>query len=245
VTTGANGGTTAVPHVVGSSYSFDGQAFTEFPGTVGTPAAGGTQFLYCSFLNDSTGWAGYFNQDATTDGIWKFIGALTLPTADFSTPDTALTLGSSAHFTNLSIGKPTSYLWTFQGGSPQTSTAKNPPAIMYNTPGDFDVKLKATSDYGISETTIPAYIHVGGVGINNLTKATITIFPNPATSVVNVQASSDIKEVQVYNLFGQLVYSQSVASKKVTINTSNLSSGAYDLKVVMNDGFLNKTIIIQ
>lgn len=127
VTTGANVGTTTVPHVVGASYCFDGHAFNEFTGTVGTPAAGGTQFLYASFLNDSTGWAGYFNQDATTDGIWKFTGTLALPVAQFSSPDTALTLlGNTAHFTNLSTGKPNTYLWTFQGGSPATSTLKTP-----------------------------------------------------------------------------------------------------------------------
>ena len=245
VTSGANGGTTAVPHVVGSSYSFDGKAFIEFPGTVGTPAAGGTQFLYTSFANDSTGWSGYFNQDATTDGIWKYVGVLALPVADFLTADTALTLGSPAHFTNLSTGKPSSYLWTFQGGSPATSTLKTPPAIMYNSPGDFDVTLKVTSDMGTNTDVKAAYIHVGGVGINEQTKATILIYPNPATDFVNVSATHDIVQVQLYNLVGQVVMTQKVDGKKVALNTSSLKSGVYSLKVVMSDGSIDKKIVIQ
>lgn len=245
VTTGANvGNGTTTNYFVGTSYSFDGLAFTAFPGTTG-PSPDGTQFLYCSFLNDSTGWAGYFNQDATTDGIWKYIGVLAQPIANFSTPDTALTLGSTAHFTNLSTGKPTTFHWTFEGGVPASSTLKNPPAIMYNTPGDFDVTLTVTSDMGTNELIATNYIHVGGVGINDQTKATIMIFPNPATDVVNVQANSNIVEVQLYNLVGQVVLTQKADSKKLSLNTSALNSGVYNLKVVMSDGFINKKIIVK
>jgi len=50
---------------------------------------------------------------------------------------------------------------------------------------------------GTNTQTKVGYIHVGGVGINNQTKATIMIYPNPLTNVVNVQANTNIEEVQI------------------------------------------------
>jgi PKD repeat protein len=35
-----------------------------------------------------------------------------------------------------------SYEWTFEGGTPATSTLADPPAILYNTPGDHTINLK-------------------------------------------------------------------------------------------------------
>jgi PKD repeat protein len=245
VTAGSNfGNGTTINYTTGSSYSFDGHAFTGFPGTIGQ-GVDGSQFLFTSFYSDAAGWSGHFNASNIEGGIWKFIGVLAQPIADFSTPDTALTLGTSAHFTNLSTGAPTTYAWTFQGGYPATSIAQTPTAIQYNTPGDFDVTLTVTSEMGTNTNTKTGYIHVGGVGINDQTKATIMVFPNPASDVVNVQASSNIVDVQIFNLVGQLVLNQKVGSKNVSVNTSNLKSGVYDLKVVMNDGFINKKIIVK
>ena len=40
------------------------------------------------------------------------------------------------------------WIWTFEGGDPSTYSGKNPPAISYNTVGDFDVSLKITDNKG-------------------------------------------------------------------------------------------------
>ncbi len=42
----------------------------------------------------------------------------------------------------------TAYLWSFTGGSPATSTIKNPGLITYNTAGTFPISLKATNACG-------------------------------------------------------------------------------------------------
>ena len=61
----------------GSSYTnFNGHAWNALV----HPA--GSQLLETSFLDNSTGWAGSFNTDATTGGIFKFDGTIEAPLAD-------------------------------------------------------------------------------------------------------------------------------------------------------------------
>ncbi|WP_109831905.1 PKD domain-containing protein [Reichenbachiella versicolor] len=44
-------------------------------------------------------------------------------------------------FTDLSIGEPDSYEWTFIGGNPETSSEQNP-TVTYETEGEYNVRLK-------------------------------------------------------------------------------------------------------
>ena len=61
--------------------------------------------------------------------------------ADFSASQTTVNTGQTVNFTDLSSGNPTSWQWTFPGGTPATSTAQDPANIKYNTPGVYDVTL--------------------------------------------------------------------------------------------------------
>ncbi len=46
-----------------------------------------------------------------------------------------------------SVGNPTSWLWTFQGGTPATSTEQNP-LVVYGNPGSFDITLTVSNVFG-------------------------------------------------------------------------------------------------
>ena len=86
-------------------------------------------------------------------------GSCLLPNYNVST--TQVALGSSVNFTDGSFGDITSWSWTFEGGTPSTSTQQNPNGIVYNEVGDFDVTLTITDADGNSETlSREAYIHV-------------------------------------------------------------------------------------
>ncbi len=60
--------------------------------------------------------------------------------ADFSTSALYIEQGDVVSFTDASLGSPSTYLWTFEGGSPLSSTEKNP-TVTYNTAGVFKVNL--------------------------------------------------------------------------------------------------------
>ena len=81
------------------------------------------------------------------------------PTAEFTADQTTITEGESVQFTNLSIDNPTSFDWTFDGGSPSTSTEQNP-TVTYNTPGTYDVSLYVTNNAGNDTETKVNYITV-------------------------------------------------------------------------------------
>ncbi len=235
VTTGADVDTPAA----GITYSFnDCAAFGDMTETIGS------QYLSTAWYNDSTAWTGAF-VNTGAGGMWKFNSVLAPVSADFTTNDTLIGPGSTATFTNLSTGGISTYTWTFQGGTPQSSTLKNPPAITYSIPGTYNVTLVCTGEFGTNTKLKSGYIHVFGVGMNEPEAVSVNVYPNPATDVLNIESSSRIKEVQVINLVGQTVKVQSTDAKKVSLNVSDLRSGVYNLRLAVENGFVNQKIVVK
>lgn len=81
------------------------------------------------------------------------------PVADFSASPTNITEGETVQFTDLSTYSPTSWEWTFEGGSPSASTEQNP-LVTYNAPGIYPVTLKASNSGGSNSLTKTDYITV-------------------------------------------------------------------------------------
>lgn len=87
------------------------------------------------------------------------------PVADFSANFTAVSAGGSVVFTNLSTYNPTSWSWTFTGGTPASFNGQNPPAITYNTPGTYPVSLTVTNANGTDTETKTNYIVVSAAAV--------------------------------------------------------------------------------
>jgi PKD repeat protein len=72
------------------------------------------------------------------------------PTAQFTFSTTYVCSGSSVKFTDQSWnGAPTSWDWSFPGGTPSSSTVQNP-VIQYNTPGIYNATLISGNSAGNS-----------------------------------------------------------------------------------------------
>ncbi|MCD4679567.1 MAG: PKD domain-containing protein, partial [Bacteroidales bacterium] len=82
------------------------------------------------------------------------------PVADFVANDTIIGIGDFVNFTDLSTNNPTSWTWTFIGGSPGNSLLQSPGNIQYNYLGFFDVLLIATNACGSSQMIKTDYIQV-------------------------------------------------------------------------------------
>ena len=63
----------------------------------------------------------------------------------------------------------------------------------------------------------------------------VNVYPNPASSVINV-SSTNLSKVDVYNTFGQLIYSQDADSEIVEISTNSWANGLYFVNVETKDG---------
>ncbi|MDQ3109056.1 MAG: T9SS type A sorting domain-containing protein, partial [Bacteroidota bacterium] len=104
------------------------------------------------------------------------IGCSNPPLAGFNSTSPSICVGGSVSYTDMSTETPTSWSWTFQGGSPSGSNAQNP-TVIYNTPGSYDVILVATNASGSGSQTVFGYITVNAL-------PTISIVSNPVSGIV-------------------------------------------------------------
>lgn len=87
------------------------------------------------------------------------------PKANFRVDNQQVLLGGQLKFTDLSENFPTSWLWTFEGGTPATSTDQNP-TVTYTQPGKFKVTLVTTNALGQSDPLVRTeYIEVLNSGL--------------------------------------------------------------------------------
>ena len=94
-----------------------------------------------------------------SDFVTVDIEIITIPYADFDADPTEGCDPMEVEFFNFSSPNATSFLWTFPGGSPPTSTAFEP-VVVYETPGTYSVTLKASNDAGFDLYTINNFITV-------------------------------------------------------------------------------------
>ncbi|GAA3568679.1 LamG-like jellyroll fold domain-containing protein [Snuella lapsa] len=95
----------------------------------------------------------------------KAVDPSLLSTVDISASATEIFAEESVTFTDNSSNGPVLYSWTFEGGTPTTSSEKNP-VVTYPAAGVFSVSLKVRNAYGISEeVTFEDYITVEGAPI--------------------------------------------------------------------------------
>ena len=98
---------------------------------------------------------------------------------------------------------------------------------------------------------VPVYengIETSLVGIPEIGIASNSVFPNPATDLVNIKVSNDIRTVQVMNNLGMVISSATVAQEKIiNLNTSNYSAGTYFVRFISENGktTVKKLVIIK
>ena len=82
------------------------------------------------------------------------------PQTNFAASDTAICQKFCMDFFDQSGNNPTSWHWTFQGGSPSSSILQNPTQICYNNSGVYDVTLITTNSFGSDTLVLSNYITV-------------------------------------------------------------------------------------
>jgi hypothetical protein len=88
--------------------------------------------------------------------------AVTLPppVASLQSSDSSLCTGDCISFKDKSTNYPYNWYWTFEGGSPDSSTLQNPPSVCYLAPGSFPVTLMVTNSSGSDTITLTNFINV-------------------------------------------------------------------------------------
>lgn len=85
------------------------------------------------------------------------------------------------------------------------------------------------------------------------TKGTIALYPNPTNAILNVRLEdfgqlAGEAELEIYNLNGQRVYSEtiySIGNGSIQLNVQGLESGHYQLRIRTTDGFVSRTRFVK
>ncbi|CAG5077091.1 DUF7948 domain-containing protein [Parvicella tangerina] len=105
------------------------------------------------------------------------IADCTPPIAGFTVDNNTLCAGECVNITNTSVNG-TSYAWTFNGGTPSTSSSADPGTVCFFGEGTYDISLVVTNAYGTDSTG-----------------STITV--NPLPSVETIADTSIVSSVEL------------------------------------------------
>jgi hypothetical protein len=87
-------------------------------------------------------------------------------------------------------------------------------------------------------------VDAGGSGITETSSVFVNVYPNPANSLVRVNASSTIERVRMINALGQVVISENGTSQNHAMNVSQLDNGLYMVEVTTAKGTSTSKLFI-
>lgn len=127
-------------------------------------------------------------------GVWKngFFNSENLaPIPNFSAESTSICPGSNIVFENLSLNATSGVEWTFNGGTPETST-ESTPTVTYTESGSYSVKIKAFNGEITDSLEITDYIQV----LNSESAPYKEDFEEQTDELVDWAISEPIQDVQ-------------------------------------------------
>lgn len=117
----------------------------------------------------------------------------------------------------------------------------------------YELRVQAVCGDGVVSDWSNILVAVAqGVGIEDHLAKSVTLYPNPATSTLNVTVSDaniNIISVEIYNVYGQMinVETQCIAppqgASPQRINISGLASGMYYVRVMTDNGSVTKNFL--
>jgi len=152
-------------------------------------------------------------------------------------------------FINLTNGISHSYEWQFGDGSFST---EEHPIYTYSEPGTYLVTLLTNHSCGTSDKSISLDISLDGQTTSVQTLEGVqefTIHPNPANSLVNIDARLDINEdvtITITNALGENIFTDQLQQQiiKLDYKTSGLSAGIYSVQLSTSKGTISRQLVI-
>jgi len=97
---------------------------------------------------------------------------------------------------------------------------------------------------GVQDLGVVKYaINLETLGVNSeiLDTKKITLFPNPATTMVSIHSVHEVQTIRIYNMAGQEV--KKIENTDQNIDVSDLANGMYVVKVKTTEGTISKQLI--
>ena len=102
------------------------------------------------------------------------------------------------------------------------------------------------SDSKQPATLIINYDASGLLSTSDLSKSTVSIYPNPANDLVNIHSDKTIENISLYSILGREVLSIKPNANTTSLNVSQLKSGVYFIHLKQNNNLVKtQKLIIQ
>jgi hypothetical protein len=153
-------------------------------------------------------------------------------------------LGSSVVLSSKNSGNTLIYQWKKNNINISGATNKNYTAT---TAGDYKVKVTDTINNCLRTSAIKTVtVPCRELNTNIVeTSEQLSVYPNPATSSVSIKFPSDeAGEIQIVNLFGQIVYSEKINTEQTNIDVSRFTSGMYVVRWSSGENNETKTFSV-
>jgi photosystem II stability/assembly factor-like uncharacterized protein len=230
----------------GCSYSFNGGHFwNDFVGTQGA------QYMQMTWLNNHCGWAGGINSSSTENGIYKFIGVLTIPLPS----PLNLQANVDNQLVHLTWQKPIydSSSVSLQGYNVYRDNQKLNTTLLdslsYYDPmvpsGQYTYCVTSVYTQGESAKECKE-VSIVAVGINSQEQNTqIHVYPNPVVDLLHIRSAGTINDLQLDDLSGKEVFHSQSRGKNIDFQVSDFRSGIYILTLQTNCMIYHIKVVIR
>ena len=74
-----------------------------------------------------------------------------------------------------------------------------------------------------------------------------TLYPNPTQGIVSLKVENmTIREVEVYDIFGKMIYSQTAVENELQLDLTQNQTGVYLVKITSeNNRSITKKVVVQ
>lgn len=110
----------------------------------------------------------------------------------------------------------------------------------------YNVRIKTICENGESDYATTEFTTLNEVGIDNVELANgLSLMPNPADKYIEltIQNNINVKEVSIYNAFGQMIQLVQLTDNHARIDLNNFASGMYFVKVTGENAIVTKKFI--
>ncbi|HEX8563853.1 MAG TPA: M12 family metallo-peptidase [Flavobacterium sp.] len=142
------------------------------------------------------------------------------------------------------------YLYVYDGpntSSPELTgglTGTVNPGTFVSTSPDGSLTIRFFSDQGVVESGYTATVGCQDLlGLNGVKDIDFTYYPNPTNGIVSIASKTEMTEIMVYNIAGQLLYQSKLNEMDTNVDISAFSTGTYFFKLRFNDVEANFKIL--
>jgi len=83
----------------------------------------------------------------------------------------------------------------------------------------------------------------GTTGINEIAEGEVNVYPNPATTVINI-ANAEGAQISVFDINGRMISNVESASANQTIDASNFAKGMYIVRIANGNNVITKKVSV-